>query len=362
MAANIATFEDGRKRMAGMGRLPIWWETQNEKAQRSDGEYLTIDEAYEKGGVDVPIETCPALHRDPRNGEIRPGKGVQIVRGDTGQSIGYASDEYKLIQNREVFDLFRPHLERGALKGIMSCGVLGDGEKAWMQGVLGEISVSSVDKATTTLLMTTDHTARGAARIGFNSVWVVCANTERAAQMEWEATGNLMKVTHQGDTKLGLKVVEQAIDLSAKKFNDWQSIARKLVLVTLTKNVTETKRLAIAAMMPPTDTLKAWQENADKPRGHWKSLYEGVMEEYFNGPGMDLDTRRDTAWGAVNAITGYVDYGRSQNQTPERRLNQAWFGEGNEIKNRAIKLAADHFLGGKPWDADVLEAERLLAV
>lgn len=362
MAANIATFSDGRKRMAGAKRLPIWWETQSDRAQRSEGELLKLDEAYELGGVDIPIETTPALYRDPRDGQVRAGKGVQIVRGDNGEALGHASDDYKVVQNREVFELLRQHLDAGSLKGVLSCGVLGNGEKAWMQAVFGEISVSPVDRADTTLLITTDHTARGAAKVGFNSQWVVCENTEQLAQRQWDKTGNVMKLVHFGDTKLGLAVINQSLDLAEKKFRQWESIARRLAGVKLDQEIKETRRLAIASMLPPLKTLEAWQKNADKPRGYWQGVYEGVMTEYVDGPGMDLDSRRATAWGSLNAITGYVDHGRSKSQSAESRLSQAWYGEGNEIKNRAGDAAVAHFLDGKPWDEQVLEVERLLAI
>ena len=47
-----------------------------------------------------------------------------------------------------------------------------------------------------------------------------------------------------------------------------------------------------------------------------------------------------TAWGWVNAVTQYVDH-EARASTPSHRLNSAWFGNGNRLKNRALEMALE---------------------
>jgi hypothetical protein len=65
--------------------------------------------------------------------------------------------------------------------------------------------------------------------------------------------------------------------------------------------------------------------------------------DLFSGRGIGADVRGATGWGLVNAVTQYVDQEkRARNQG--NRLDSAWFGEGFNLKQRAVdetlKLAA----------------------
>jgi hypothetical protein len=49
--------------------------------------------------------------------------------------------------------------------------------------------------------------------------------------------------------------------------------------------------------------------------------------------------RRRALWGAVNAVTYYVDHVRSGGAG--ERLDSAWFGAGSVLKDRAWAAACD---------------------
>ena len=63
-----------------------------------------------------------------------------------------------------------------------------------------------------------------------------------------------------------------------------------------------------------------------------QELYEG------RGRGSQLESARGTAWGLLNAVTEYVDHERRARST-EYRLDSAWFGQGAQIKQRALDAA-----------------------
>jgi hypothetical protein len=44
-------------------------------------------------------------------------------------------------------------------------------------------------------------------------------------------------------------------------------------------------------------------------------------------------------WGAVNGVSYYVDHVASRTQ--DSRLSNAWFGQNNELKSNAMKVALD---------------------
>ena len=63
-----------------------------------------------------------------------------------------------------------------------------------------------------------------------------------------------------------------------------------------------------------------------------QELYEG------RGRGSQMESARGTAWGLLNAVTEYVDHERRARST-EYRLDSAWFGQGAQIKQRALDAA-----------------------
>lgn len=44
-----------------------------------------------------------------------------------------------------------------------------------------------------------------------------------------------------------------------------------------------------------------------------------------------------TKWGMLNAVTEYYDYLKPA-QTNDARLDSAWFGAGNKVKELVVKM------------------------
>lgn len=86
--------------------------------------------------------------------------------------------------------------------------------------------------------------------------------------------------------------------------------------------------------------LEVLQSEADKKMGQISKKKKGeilqVLGLYRSGPGQELATAKDTLWGAVNAITYYVDRIK---KTSGDRMDSAWFGSGATLKEKAWELA-----------------------
>jgi hypothetical protein len=61
--------------------------------------------------------------------------------------------------------------------------------------------------------------------------------------------------------------------------------------------------------------------------------HQTIESLFKSAPGQDLATAQNTLWGAVNAVTYYVDHARS-GSTAER-LDDSWFGAGSALKDKA---------------------------
>ena len=63
-----------------------------------------------------------------------------------------------------------------------------------------------------------------------------------------------------------------------------------------------------------------------------QALYDG------NGRGAELDSAKGTAWGLLNAVTEYVDH-EKRARSDEHRMDSALFGQGANVKQRALDYA-----------------------
>ena len=56
------------------------------------------------------------------------------------------------------------------------------------------------------------------------------------------------------------------------------------------------------------------------------------------GRGADLPSAKGTAYGLLNAVTEYVDHDKRA-RSNDTRLDSAWFGQGAQLKQEALKTA-----------------------
>ena len=63
------------------------------------------------------------------------------------------------------------------------------------------------------------------------------------------------------------------------------------------------------------------------------------MSIYKSADSQQTKAAKGTLWGALNAVTYYVDHVRAQ-KTGDR-LDSAWFGSGNLLKEKAWELALE---------------------
>lgn len=63
------------------------------------------------------------------------------------------------------------------------------------------------------------------------------------------------------------------------------------------------------------------------------------MALFDSAPGQELSTAKNKLWGAVNAVTYYIDHVKTA--AGADRLDSAWFGSGNALKEKAWAKASE---------------------
>src|SRR5205085_2721032 len=67
--------------------------------------------------------------------------------------------------------------------------------------------------------------------------------------------------------------------------------------------------------------------------------HEAINGLFRSAPGQDFSRAKQTLWGAVNAVTYYVDHVRAG--TAGDRLENAWFGAGYALKEKTWSAASE---------------------
>ena len=66
-----------------------------------------------------------------------------------------------------------------------------------------------------------------------------------------------------------------------------------------------------------------------------------IWAEYLfsQGKGNQAKGVAGTLWAAYNGVAELIDHRQAFNQTPDRRLDSVWFGDGYLVKARAFEFA-----------------------
>jgi phage/plasmid-like protein (TIGR03299 family) len=316
MAHELTQRADGFTEMAFVGELP--WHGLGQELQ----EGADMETWRKAAGMDWTIQSAPVQYVSASAYNQFNGQNV-LYRNDNNLPLSIVSDRYKPVQPAEVLEFFDSLVKEAGFK-LHTAGTLRGGKRLWALAETGKFGeVCKDDGVGGFLLLSTscDRTLATTAR--FTSVRVVCNNTLTMAQNDIRT---MIKVPHStvfdhDKVKLELGQVSEAFGsfMEMAKFLQNQKLNQAQAKVFLTK------------LMTPQAKLANEQYNIEKNKGYSKIL------EMFEGSGKGADLVGFTKWGMLNAVTEYYDH-IIPNRSNDTRLDNAWFGSGDRIKNQAVNL------------------------
>lgn len=327
--AHAIDFSRGKAAIAYAGETP--WHGLGEKISPT----ASIEQWKKAASLDWMVEKTNV--RFTPNGKEKalefPNRTV-LYRTDTDYGLGIVSNShFKPVQPGEVLEFYRDLIRdhgfkmntAGALKGGQKVWALADIEKPFIVGKTGKTS----DKIGSYLLFATGMDGSTATTIRLTSIRVICNNTlqmaipedERVARAKQEIAG-CISVSHRG--KFNPEAVKEKLGLMPKLVKEFSDVANELAATRLTD---EQAKNFFAELV----------HKAADPADKLNNKEMDLMLAFKNGPGADMISAKGTVWGAVNAVTYYVDHivGRGN----DTRLNKAWFGANARLKTKALSLA-----------------------
>ena len=249
-----------------------------------------------------------------------------LFRSDTKDPLGIVSDKYQIVQPREALEFFDSLLPDGY--EMKTAGTLYGGKKFWAAASIGAESSIGCKEDSMEGFLTFSSSLDGSAssEVFESSICVVCDNTLR---MALDGKRKSIKISHR--SAFDDAHVKSQLGLTQGAFAKMVSAARKLAALPLADQAAQDffADLLITEVDANPDRIK---EGKHVGFNKILALFGG------EGKGSQLPGRAGTAWGAVNAVTEYVDQ-HVKSANSENRLVNAWWGDGDSLKSAAMAKA-----------------------
>lgn len=265
---------------------------------------LNAEEAIKAAHLDFNVIKV-ANHAYINEKWVKSPNSFSTARTDTGQILGTVGNIYKVVQNIEAFDFFTEFTTKEATI-FETAGALGNGEIIFITAKIPKILVIGKDDPIEEyLLLSNSHDGSGKIKILFTPIRVVCNNTLNMALSSYRMK---VEIKHTNSVKEKLKAASDLLGIHKASMQN-----RQLIFNLLSESNMQDKEVYdfINYCFLSKEELYLVAMNNGSPftideiSTKKKNIIHSVRSYYHTGPGQDLNTAKGTAWGAINAITGY---------------------------------------------------------
>ena len=290
------------------------------------GRLLTTAEALPLAGQDFTVSAQPMTIAGT---DVLVPNRVATVRDDTGAPLGIVSPRYQIVQNAEAFAFADNLVDSGEAKWE-TAGVLRGGAHTFISMELDHLEIEVPgDRGSlkTYLLVVNSHDGSHPLEGHITQVRTVCRNTAKLAKKNALTS---FRLRHTSRIEGRIAAAREALGISFKNAEAVKEITGVLAdTVLLDRQVREIFEKAIFQMDP--ELGEAAQEK------HKATL---AYQNYLSSP--TLEGIRGTAWGALNAVTEFLDHETGFKSRiagideSEARFESLTYGGASEAKDRAL--------------------------
>lgn len=281
----------------------------------------------QQAGMDWSIREAPVcfLTRDTDGfGAIASFSDNKVLfRSDTNAPLSVVSQRFRVVQPSEILEFYRDLTEVSGFE-LETAGILKGGRKIWALARTGQSStLKGNDLSNGYVLLATACDGTLATTAQFTSIRVVCNNTLAVAL---GASKGAVKVRHS--TSFDAQAVKRQLGISV---STWSSFMYQM------KGLSERKVKTHEAINYLSRVFS--DEKKDSPGNASDRTIAKVMVLFDgSGRGAELASSKGTAFGLLNSVTEFVDHERRA-RSGDHRLESAWFGQGANLKERALDQA-----------------------
>ena len=350
MSARIS-YRNGKAEFSYTGQDP-WWGIAEKVA-----EHMTVADAFQRTlPWTVSLREVTYIGKD---GQPHVADSLRIIaRDDNDEQTGWATKSYREVQNHQAGEIADALVAQGA-KCIETIGALDGGARCFCLIALDKtgFEVGKGDVVKPYFALVWGHDGRHPVAGDLTGVRIVCHNTATAAgfgEGRWKRKPFSFK--HNASAKVRISEAREALGLAHKAVEDTAAAYRRL----LARDITTTEARdyfaglfpypATAAAAETTDETLSRLMGAGSARDINKAAREAMervdetrdvlVQLLAGGKGSNLAGQ--TAWGAYNAVTEYVDHVypvKADGKVSTARQQSALFGAYADLKTQAFDNA-----------------------
>ncbi|WP_019578178.1 DUF932 domain-containing protein [Curvibacter lanceolatus] len=290
----------------------------------------SIEVWAQQAGMDWSICSTPVRYLADQVGALGSIMSFEdqkvLYRSDTKAALAVVGNRYQVVQPKEVLEFYRDLTEVSGFE-LETAGVLKEGRKFWALAKTGKsTALKGSDVVNGYLLLATSCDGTLATTATPTTIRVVCNNTLTIAL---NGATNAIKVPHS--TSFDAQAVKKQLGIAVSQ---WDSFMYRMKTLSERKVKTHESMNYFLKVLCNTDGHTDPSGGLINERALKKvqALYDG------QGRGAELAAAQGTAWGLLNAVTEFVDHERRA-RSQEYRLDSAWFGQGANLKQRALDQA-----------------------
>jgi phage/plasmid-like protein (TIGR03299 family) len=287
-----------------------------------------------ESNLEWEINASPLMYKTEGGILIKDDSKKVLYRSDNSVNFGVVGKDFKVVQPRKVLD-FYSKLSKRLNINLEAAGYVKRGALIWGLADLGNnFRIKGQDEVRSHLMFSTANDGTRATNIHFISKRIVCNNMLNFAFNEASNSPyhvripHMVEITEQKEAAI-LEDIIQGVDVHWKEFEK-QSCA-----------MAETGMTKDAVLEYFTDLMSVQSRDTGElivPDSKLKTI-EKLLKVYEGGMGQNTRSAKGTLWGALNAVTRYIDH-ETNYRSEVSRIQTSQFGTGNSIKNKAFKQAA----------------------
>lgn len=295
-----------------------------------------------QAGMDWKILRSPVRYQTEGGREFMLNYDERHVlyRSDNLAALSVVSDRYQIVQPQEILEFYRDLTEKSGFE-LETAGVLKGGRKLWALARTGQMGALGNDVTNGYVLLATANDGSMSTTAQFTSVRVVCNNTLSVATA---SAKNAVKVPHS--TTFDAQTVKQKLGISVTAWDEFMYQLKTLSLRKIKTKEAENfmHRVFNGVLISEDNVIQLADYTATKDVKTKKAVpnmraIEVALRLYSgDGMGSTLESARGTAYGLLHSVTEFVDHHRRAISN-DHRLDSAWFGQGSNIKDIALKEA-----------------------
>lgn len=287
-----------------------------------DVEGKTSAETIELAGLNWKVKQSP-VQFEVEGGITNDNRHLVNYRDDNKLPLGIVGTSYEVLQNSQMFQWLDGVV--GSMEAMfVNAGSFKGGRKVYIQAKLpGEIRFNDDgDIGEKFLTFISSHDGSMGISSLFTPTRIVCQNT---LVMALKSGTQMTTIRHTASMADNMKKAQEYLGVVNRQVEMLETLSRKLI-------ATPFKDSQMSEYLEKIGAIKS----EDKKSTRANNVINEVLNRFHFGKGSEFKTSKQTAWGAYNAVTEYVDHFKGSDK--EKRAESSLLGQGARIKAKALHV------------------------